>query len=360
MKKLISILIITLLFVFAFVGCGGSSDNSVPSSSDTISTVLSSLHNSQGQSAGSIQTTNQSSSIATSVGQSSSQNSEASLLKYQSACNNIATTIKGLNNNSANVLTAKPFAVKVEAEKVSQEDIVVSGGQLENQDGGMVGTSGIEQETSKNPIISEWKSRTETTVSSETNNSVSTSIDMTSEPIHIPADMQGYMMIKGVSIFVKMLGEMMTNSNFVLTDNVVQFIASYTNSAISYEETFSANLYYSFNEQTNKIIMIWDVDSVVNGSQSKIFLSMDIDYNFQNEILEGFHIKTIQQGISLSCKYYDGNVTYWFATNPSLVSSYAWYFANEQEQINSKIPTAINLNADFSVEYGRAMDFMNS
>lgn len=177
----------------------------------------------------------------------------------------------------------------------------------------------------------------------------------TNEPPHNVDTFQGYMMIKGVSTYVKLLADMMNNPAFVLTDEAIIFTASFSSADLSYVETFTAYLAYSFDEENDKIKMTWDVDSVNNGHSMDILMYLDIDYDFETATLTSFHLKSVQTGISFSVKYDGVDVKSVFAHDSSL----DYYFAPIQEAIDAKKPTAINLNADFSTEYATAMITMN-
>ena len=175
------------------------------------------------------------------------------------------------------------------------------------------------------------------------------------EPIHNVDTFQGYIMIKGVSTYVKLLADMMNNPAFVLTDEAIIFTASFSSADLTYVETFTAYLTYSFDEENDKIKMTWDVDSVINGQSMNILMYLDIDYDFETGNLSSFQIKSIQSGMAFSVKYDGIDVRSFFTYD----SSYDYYFAPEQEAIDAKKPTAINLNADFSTEYTTAMLTMN-
>lgn len=185
--------------------------------------------------------------------------------------------------------------------------------------------------------------------------SISPTLLDSAEPPHTVDTLQGYMMIKGVSTYVKLLADMMNNPAFVLTDEAIIFTASFSSADLSYVETFTAYLTYSFDEENDKIKMTWDVDSVMNGHTMDILMYLDIDYDFETATLTSFHLKSVQTGISFSVKYDGVDVKSVFAHDSSL----DYYFAPEREAIDAKKPTAINLNADFSTEYATAMITMN-
>ena len=185
------------------------------------------------------------------------------------------------------------------------------------------------------------------------------------EPPHMENSPVAPTMVKGVATYVKLLADMLVNPSFVLTDKAVIVNASFSSPDLTYSETFSAYLAYKFDEENNKIMMNWDVTSQMNSGTMNILMYLDIDYNFEQGEVVGFHIKSVQisadhpeYSTAFSVKCIDGVVTAFFAPGPSL-ETYAYYFENEQEQIDAKKPTAIDLNADFSTEYATAMLTMN-
>lgn len=178
------------------------------------------------------------------------------------------------------------------------------------------------------------------------------------EPEHSPASEKDLYTVRGVSAYIGLLGDMLNDASFLLTDKAVQFTASYENG--TYREDFSASLAYSFDQNNDKIYMSWDVDSASAYANTKIFLYMDIDYDFTAGSLLGFHIKSVQtaeqSAYYFSYKYYDGALTVW----NSAQNDYDAYFAAERSALQAKLPEAIDLNADYSAAYTNAMNRIQS
>lgn len=180
------------------------------------------------------------------------------------------------------------------------------------------------------------------------------------EPTHEEATVQGYIMIKGVTTYIKFLGDMLLNPDFQLTTNAVKFGASFTSPNGTYSETFSATLTYKFDEANDKIEMTWDVLSTMLGSPTpmNIFLYMTIGYDFDTATLTSFHLKSVQSGVAFSAKY-DGEVASTWFIHGADIEQYAWYFESEKQALELKSDEAIDLEADFSAEYAVAMITMN-
>lgn len=197
-------------------------------------------------------------------------------------------------------------------------------------------------------------------ISASSSLAVTFAVIASAEPEHQPAKETDLYTVRGVSAFIGMLGEMLNDSSFLLTDKAVKFTASYENG--NYSENFSAVLAYSFDQQNKKIVMSWDVDSVSNGNATDIFLYMNIDYDFDTASLLGFHIKSVQTGeqnpnsYKLSYKYDGNSLTTW----SSIQNDYASYFEPEQTALAALLPDAIDLNADYTDAYTAAMNRVNS
>ena len=151
---------------------------------------------------------------------------------------------------------------------------------------------------------------------------------------------------------------MMNESSFAITDKAVKFTVSYTNAG--YSENFSATLWYSFDRENNKIYMSWNVDSKTNYGNPDIFLYMDIDCDFSDGSLLSFHIKTLQESTqntaAFSYKYSGRELTAWHDTQ----GDYLAYFEPERSALDAMIPDAVNLNANYTAAYTKAMNRMNS
>lgn len=224
---------------------------------------------------------------------------QATRLKYQTACNNIVTNVSSISVASPALLSSPSF---------------IKGVRLSNNE----------------------------------------------EPVHEVATIQGVTMIKGVVTYVKLLGDMMVNPSFQLTDKAVVFTASFTApSGFNYSETFTALLSYDFDEENDKIEMTWDVDSTIGSTVMNIFLYMTIDYDFETGTLTGFHLKSVQPGIAFSAKYDGETASTFFVHGTTELEETAWYFDTEKQALADKEATAINLNADFTAEYTVAMMTMN-
>lgn len=161
------------------------------------------------------------------------------------------------------------------------------------------------------------------------------------------------MQVKGVVSFVHMLAQMMVNPQFNITNAPVKFAYSYA----GLNETGKAILMYNFDEKNDKVTMYWDVASNMNGNEMKIFLFLDVDYDFANYALKGFEIQTTQsmgdESICLGFRYNDQEFK--MTVDPNFASQ----VNATATELQAHYDEIIDLEADFTKEYTEMMDYMN-
>ncbi len=180
------------------------------------------------------------------------------------------------------------------------------------------------------------------------------SASLTGDYEWIDADWAVYgMQIKGVTMFVKMLADMMDNPNFNITSAPVTFTYSYP----AQGETGTALLLYSFDVKNDKVVMYWDVQSTVGSNTTNIYIYMDISYDFDTDTLVAFNLASTQsmggESKIFGYSYYDGNLRF---TNDR---NYVNEVNKTKAELNAVIDSVIDLKADFTEEYSSMMDEMN-
>lgn len=164
-----------------------------------------------------------------------------------------------------------------------------------------------------------------------------------------------YMNVKGVNVFVGLLGDLMDNDDFVVTAKPVAFTYSYA----PHNETGSAVLQYVFDEANDKVVMMWNVTSTVSSNTNKMFVYINVDYDFSESEVKAFTVSNLMEPNMLACYNVYENGKLWKpkdeAAQATVLPTIQAYRAQAQEAMADKI----DLNADFTAEYTKAMDAMN-
>ena len=167
-----------------------------------------------------------------------------------------------------------------------------------------------------------------------------------------------YIQVKGVMCFVEMLARLMDNPNFNLTDKPVKFTYSYA----SHGETGEATLMYTFDEENDKVIMYWLVNSTTDNITRSIFLYMNIRYDFAKQELVNFVLDSEQViGTSMDIFFgyiYQNSVLQVFDSQPNITAFKNGVLARLDELL-ARNDELIDLQADFTAEYTAMMDKMN-
>jgi len=176
--------------------------------------------------------------------------------------------------------------------------------------------------------------------------------------IYKDATAMDYIQVKGVICFVEMLASLIDNPNFNLTDKPVKFTYSYA----SHGETGEATLMYSFDEENDKVIMYWLVNSTTDNLTRSIFLYMNIRYDFDNQELVNFSLSS-EQVIGTSMDIFFGyryqNSVLEVTDDTANLTAFKGGVLAELDKLLARNNELIDLQADFTAEYTAMMDKMN-
>lgn len=176
------------------------------------------------------------------------------------------------------------------------------------------------------------------------------------DSIYTEASAEEYANVKGVNVFVGMLGDLMANDQFVITTKPVAFTYSYE----PIKETGSAVLQYVFDETNDKVVMMWNVNSTVNGNTMQMFVYISVDYDFAQSEVKAFTVCNLADPNMLMCYnvYEEGKL--WTLKDAAAVQTVLPAVQAYKEQSQSALKDKIDLQADFTAEYSKAMDAMNA
>lgn len=175
---------------------------------------------------------------------------------------------------------------------------------------------------------------------------------------YIEAPAAYYVNVKGVAVYVKLLAEIVQNEKFQITNAPVKFTYSYSG---AFNETGVAVITYKLDKDNNKVEMTWQVASDQPSGHIDIFLHIDVDYNFTACTVQSYKFymeNTIPYGtMFMSFLYKDGVLK---MLNGDIDTTAVVNASNAiKQEFMQKENQIIDLQADFSAEYTRAMNIMN-
>jgi len=178
------------------------------------------------------------------------------------------------------------------------------------------------------------------------------------DDFYIDAPTAYYMNVKGVAVYVKLLAEIVQNEKFQITNAPVKFNYSYSG---AFNETGVAVITYKLDKDNNKVEMTWQVASNQPSGHIDIFLHIDVDYNFTTCTVQSYKFymeNTMPQGTKFMSFLYKDNVLKML--NGDIDTTAVVNASNAiKQEFMQKANQIIDLQADFSAEYTRAMNIMN-